>query len=181
MSTSRKSVSGSKRRKPRLKRSRLLKRKGINFKLISDEDFRYLWAGYRRGVFENLPDFKEELTAEEFSNRMADNIKVVKNHGGMVWIVVKEIPIGVVSVAPMFKYSEPHVTWFPEATSRDKIQASVMFLTELKEQVSFLITAREADRTFFDHLCKYGLMRTVGKLRDHFEKGEHAMLFQSVR
>jgi hypothetical protein len=117
---------------------------------------------------------------DEFDRRMTASITLVQNANGKVWIGLKKIPIAVFSVVPMFKYVEPHITWFPEASSRDRLEGSVKFLCELKREIPFLIVSRQRDRTFFEHLCKYGVIRTVGKLRDHYGKGGHASLFQSV-
>jgi hypothetical protein len=147
---------------------------------MSEEHFPYFWAGYRRGCFSHLPDFKGEMSPTDFSKTFASSINHVFSKGGKVFTVVNKIPIGTVYIVPMSVYVEVHVIWLTEATSRLVLQASVEFLTELKRHNPFLIICRESHRTFFDHLCKYGLMRTVGKLRDHYNKGEHAMLFQSV-
>jgi len=117
----------------------------------------------------------------EFAGLLEQNLGLVLGKGGKAWAVTVKNPIGLVVISPMGRYMEPHVVWMPEATPRTILQASLYFLGEMKKETPFLITAREADRTFFDHLCKYALMRTVGKLRDHFGHDEHAILYQSAR
>jgi len=120
------------------------------------------------------------MTPIEFGGMLEQNIGAVLSRGGMGWAVLRDKPIGLIVTSPTLRYAEPHAVWMPWASPRDILQTSVYFLNELKGEARFLITAREADRTFFDHLCKYGLIRTVGKLRDHYAKGKHAMLYQSV-
>lgn len=147
---------------------------------MSDEHLPYLWAGCRRGAFVDETDFNSEMSPQEFHDMLARNVTVLERHGGRVWVVMKGIPIGIGSVSPMFRYVQPHVTWLPEATSRDRLEGCISFLNELKQETPFLITCKMAYRTFFDHLCKYGLIRSVGRLKSYYGKGEHAMLFQSV-
>ncbi len=54
-----------------------------------------------------------------------------------------------------------------------------MFIIELKAEFLVLIPSKEHEVAYFSHLCKYGLLRKVGTIREYFSDGK-AVLFQSV-
>ena len=43
-----------------------------------------------------------------------------------------------------------------------------------------VIECQEADWRFFQHLCKYGVLRRVGTLRDAYGEGKRSAIYQSV-
>ena len=92
-----------------------------------------------------------------------------------------EIPVGlaVVRYHDEDKVAWPHAVWFPEASARNKMEITVAFLVQLKKSAEVLITSEEKNKLYFKHLCKYGVIRRVGKLHEWFG-GEGRMLFQSV-
>lgn len=146
---------------------------------------KWLWAAYRRGVFSHLPEYPEGLDTFQFQTAMLGAISNILQTGGDAWIVTAktlktEMPVGLAILAVNGKHAEPHVFWFPEASARNKLECSVKWLTEMKQKYKLDLYIREPDWHFFDHLCKYGLLRTVGKYRNFFDNGEDAMLFQSV-
>ena len=95
-----------------------------------------------------------------------------------------EIPIGLASVryeqCGKSRHSYPHVVWFPEASRRNRLECALKFLIELKNKSLVLISARAGEVEFFDHLCKYGVLRGVGKIWSYFGPGEDAVVFQGV-
>lgn len=141
-----------------------------------------MWAAYRRG---SLEDIKQGLSAEEFKIAAFKYINAVRYEidgvrQGDLWAVVMDIPIGVVGVHFDGNVAFPHVSWFPEASPRNKVEAGVMFIDQLKKEYLVLITGPEGNAPYWRHLAKYGLLRGVGKIRDFYGKGEGAMMFQSV-
>lgn len=90
-----------------------------------------------------------------------------------------KIPVALISIAYDAHRAYPHAVFFPEATDRLRLEIGVKFLIELKKQNLVLIDSREATTGYFRHLCRYGLLRAVGKIRDYYAKGEDAMWFQS--
>lgn len=95
------------------------------------------------------------------------------------------IPIGVVTVAfrqhpNLRRQAEPHVYWFPEATGRNKIEATLKFIVDLKADHLVIVIAKPADWRFFDHLCKYGALRRVGTIRGFLASGESVGYYQGV-
>ena len=91
-----------------------------------------------------------------------------------------DIPVGMVVMHVTGPYAEPHVVWFPEASRRNRLELALGFLVDLKRNFKFHLWVRERDWKLFDHLCKYGVIRTVGKRRNFYPDGEAAFLFQEV-
>jgi len=76
--------------------------------------------------------------------------------------------------------AEPHVQWFAWASPRNRIEATVKFLVELKRVLPFRFHVTESDAEFFFHIGKYGILRCVGKVHHYFGADRGAFLFQSV-
>ena len=166
-------------------RSRTLKR-GCAYRPVQDDDMKWLWAAYRRGVFAHLPEFPDGMDTFDFQTTilgvLSENIFGRK---GEAWLFIAqtprgEIPVGMVIAVPNRGHIEPHVFWFPEASARNKLECAIKWLHEMKKTWKIDLWIRASDWQFYDHLCKYGLLRTVGKYRKHFEDGEDAFIFQSV-
>ena len=149
---------------------------------------KWLWAAYRRGVFAHLPEFKDGMDTFQFQNTflvmLGDRIL---GRGGEAWIFLGktqrgEIPIGLaVGVPGEHKHLEPHVFWFPEASPRNKLECILKWLIDFKSDWRVDIWAKQPSWKFFDHLCKYGVLRPVGKYRDCFDDGGDGMLYHGVR
>jgi len=182
------------RRKPdSLKRALPLKRK-YRFEPLSEGHLKYCWAAYRRGGFANLID--ADLDATEFTSRFLSVAGQFSMQGGELVAVLGptpkgDIPIAIVAInydggERRYPIAFPHVEWFPEASDRNKVEAGVRFFLELKRRKTAIVLARhERDKEtretrYFNHLCKYGLLRPVGHLRDHFAEGVNAMIYETV-
>lgn len=137
-----------------------------------------MWAAYKR---DSLGDIKRGLSPEQFHKHALDYAGLMRDSNSDLWIIQTDIPIGIVGVHFDGNLAFPHVSWFPEASSRNKIEAGVLFLSELKKAYLVIITGPEKFSPYWRHLAKYGLLRAVGKIRDFYGKGDHAMMFQSVR
>ena len=147
---------------------------------------KWLWAAYSRGVFSHLPEFPEGLDKFEFQSTMLAILGGnIFRPGGEAWMFLArtprgEIPVGLVIAVPNRGHAEPHVFWFPEASARNKLECCIKWLQEMKKTWKIDLWIRPADWQFYDHLCKYGLIRTIGKYRNCFDNGEDALIFQSV-
>jgi hypothetical protein len=91
-----------------------------------------------------------------------------------------EIPVGLAFIQYQGKTAWPHAIWFPDASVRNKMEITAAFFIELKKNHEILITSERKNEPWFNHLCKYGLIRKVGKLHDWWGKKDHAMLYHSV-
>jgi hypothetical protein len=141
----------------------------------------YLWAAYKRGVFSHLPEFTPDLTPDDFRRLMFAVIGNILQSGGDAWVFYSKSvhPVGFMVGPVSGDRMEPHVFWFPEATPRNKLECILKWLKEMKEKYRLFVFANEPDWKFFDHLCKYGVIRPVGKYRNLSERGD-AMLYQGV-
>lgn len=91
------------------------------------------------------------------------------------------MPVGLITVQYADRLAFPHVYWFPWCTPRNKVEIGVRFFIQLKKNHLVLVTTDDGpDMKYFSHLCDYGLLRAVGKIRDYYAEGQGAMLFQSV-
>lgn len=159
---------------------------------LEDDHLKYLWAAYRRGAFERfIPD---NLKQEGFRTAVLEFVGSVIHKGGEVFTFMAkkpfgEIPVGMVVVGINGTIAEPHAFWFPEATPRNRLELSLAFLIELKKNFKFHLWVRAGkdpahpspDWKHYSHLCKYGVIRTVGKRRNLYPDGEDGFLFQDVR
>ena len=127
------------------------------------------------------------LDVAGFRESLLAMVGLVLQSGGETFVFIGrtpkgEIPVGLVLVVMRGNpYAEPHVVWFPEASARNRLELALAFLVELKRQFKVLLWVRSRYWKFFDHICKYGAIRTVGKYRGYFPDGEDAFLFQGVK
>jgi len=154
---------------------------------VQDEHLKWLWAAYKRGVFSHLPEFPEDMEAAEFKSAVLAVIGNVLKGGGEAWMAMNEDgkPVGfAVGIKCGYTGMEPHLFWFPEATTRNKLEIALKWILEHKAHYRLFLWARPKDWKFFDHMCKYGAIRTVGKYRGFFDESnpppDDAYLFQGV-
>ena len=179
------SASAPPSKKASLPRWRTLKR-GCSFRPLEDGDLKYLWAAYRRGAFDKAPRFVPAgLDADGFRAAATEWFANFAAAGGEVYALIGKtvhgaIPVGMAVLSTGGDFAEPHAVWFPEASRRNKLELALAFLIEQKRRHKLLIWVRASDWKLFDHICKYGAIRTVGKYRGYFPDGEDAFLFQGV-
>lgn len=134
--------------------------------------------------------FRDGLSAEEFTAAIELATAQQLAAGGDVFIFIAktasgEIPVGLVSYdrivrRGMVPIYAPHAIWFPEATGRNKTEGVAEFLIWLKRSGLLLIYSEAKNVKFFLHLCKYGILRPVGKIRGWFADGSDCHLFQGI-
>lgn len=172
-------------RKPdSFKRSRALKRGG-SWVPLHDDHLKYLWAAYRRGSFDKVDFLPKDLKQEPFRDAVFEFVGRLLKAGGEAYSFLGhtpfgEIPVGLVLLVVNGPYAEPHVVWFPEASPRNRLELALAFLVAIKRHFKFHLWVRQSDWKLYDHLCKYGVIRTVGKRRKFYPDGEDAFLFQEV-
>ena len=125
------------------------------------------------------------MAAADFRAALLAFIGSILGSGGEVFSVTGKtamgvIPVGVAVLKVEGDYATPHVVWFPEASVRNMLELALAFLIEQKKHHKLIIWVPERQWKFHDHLCKYGVIRTVGKYRGYYPSGENAYLFQGV-
>lgn len=151
----------------------------MSYEAVEYRHFPYIWAAAKRDVFDI-----GEATADEFKGELTQLLSELVNRGGEAYIGIarkgeKDIPICLCMIEFQQNRAYPNAWWFPEATPRNRLELSIKFLIDLKAKFLVLIPAQEYEVAHFKHLCKYGLLRKVGTIREYFSDGK-AVLFQSV-
>jgi len=165
--------------KPREKRERLFRHSRPNlrpFELYDGDeyhkDFKILWIAHQKEPLEGVSkdideaEFKGELLGRqaeilivEDKNKQFDGFGPV----GVFWLINSGWKI------------EPHVSFFPWATKRNKLRSAVSFLqwarNSRKVGCVFVITANKW-RSAADRVCSYGVLHYVGKLKNGNPTGD---------
>lgn len=104
--------------------------------------------------------------------------------------ITETMPVGLVLIDYQGVTAYPDIHWFPEASPRNRLESTLYLMLELKKEHMVFFTVPgtkpqpgeepQPDWKFLMHLCKYGVLRPVGTIRDHGGPGDHATLFQSV-
>lgn len=151
----------------------------------------YFWAAYKLGAFKIVDDvFKQELTQQEFSE--AINFFIAANNltpytffaevGGKI----RAVGCGFFWVRGRILQTE-NLVWFKWASRRIILESYVNFISKMRKMVYsntektlvVLQCAMEKDKGFFDHVCKYGVMRRVGTSYEIYSN-EKCCIYESV-
>lgn len=155
--------------------------------LTDNQAMAYVYAAYKRGkLIIGEPDLERDAFASMFERWLKELIG-----SGSQAIVIRAkvneiIPVGLVIIDYQGTTAYPDIHWFPEASPRNRVECGLYLMLELKKEHMVFFTVPgitrnpEPDWKFLMHLCKYGVLRPVGTIRDHNGEGEHATLFQSV-
>lgn len=165
--------------KPRLNRT--LKRKP-DFHPIREEDMRYLWAAYKKGAFKgDFISIEEGLPATEFNNLMRGVIFSSYNNAYVLEAKVggKQIPVGIVfSVFAGPFHLIGDMTWFPWSSNRNRVEAAVHFLNEMRKDNLMIWYSHPDDSEFYVHIARHGITKRVGSI-DGLFKGVQARFWQT--
>lgn len=148
-------------------------------------DLGSMWQAYKLGAFEGtgLPSGIEDKSS--FETAVIDMLDFV--HDAFILESItktnqgdKLAPVGVATVSYDNNRMEPHVVWFPWATARNKLESTINFIAKQRKDKLVLIWSEKETTPFFTHVCKYGILKRVGKVIGFSAEGD-AMLFQSRR
>ena len=179
-STSRKSISKSRlssnHRIP-VRRSRTLKR-GAGYHALSDGDWPFLIAAYKKGAFDELlqtirarfelPEV-ENLTNEEFRALFSEFFNlgeyvVLTAHCHAFKTIEDQVPVGLMELNREAHRMVPRLVWFPWASVRNQIEASIRFLDDKRKDHLILIYDNAKSHPFYVRMAQYGLLKRVGKI-----------------
>jgi len=143
--------------------------------LIEERDARWVYAAYKKGAFESI---RRDLEPQEFLAELLG-----RSANATIYVAISnERPIGLGFMVPInSKLTDLHGVWFPWSTPREVMSATARFMNDQKHETSLLITSEDHTRANFIHMCKYGLLRLVGKIENYFEGERAGHVFQSVR
>lgn len=137
------------------------------------EDEKYVWAAYRKGALASLgpafvdgempaAEFKQAFEAEILQTYDAAWTLFAETAGGYrpVGFVLGHWPMRNVDHAPFMIVGD--MIWFPWASARNRITASVNFFNVMRDQIPMMDYAQQKDREFWVVMCRHGIMRQVG-------------------
>jgi len=150
---------------------------------LHEKHLRWLWAAYKLGKLEILP---EGLTKEEFAPSL--NSYMLENSLIGYAFVKGDDVIGIGLFWPRGRvYQVSDLIWFPWTSPWTVVKAFARFVHEVREtdfadgqKYMILEFAREQDQGFFDHMCKYGIMRRIGTSHEIYPDGK-ACVYESRR
>lgn len=167
-------------------RKRLLAR-GAGYEPLTADHFKYLWAAYKRGRFAMDEGMDPPTFAATLRQKAAELIAM----GGDLFALMAKtpygrIPVGLVTVSFVHPAGAnpqllPSALWFPEASRRNQLECVVKFIADQRKDHVLLIIAEPANWRFLEQVCRYGVLRAVGKLRNYWSDGTDAMVYEGVR
>lgn len=167
--------------------------KKLKFEPLSEEHFKWAYAAYRKGAFADVEGFDDgqmdHMEPEDFTAKLSMVLMQAMDNGAEIIVATApgekgDMPMALVSInySPREKGRQvalPHAIWFPWAKARTRLALGLRFMIDLKAKNSVIVTAQGDDVKYFKHLCRYGVLRPVGKLEDWYGEGRHGQLFQS--
>ncbi len=159
--------------------------------MATEEHLPYYWAAYKLGCFEIVDDvFKQALSQEEFAEALNSFIAI--NHltpytfFAEVSGKIRAVGCGFFWVRGRIFQTE-NLIWFKWASKRIILESYVNFISKMRKLVyadtdkTYVILeyAREKDRPYFDHVCKYGVMHRVGTSYEIYHN-EKCCIYESV-
>lgn len=155
--------------------SRTLKRKP-QFWEMTDKDLRWTYAAYKLGAFGPITSKSPEQFNQEFQDRVMLHDVVF-----MMQSVTEKgrIPVGIT----LGKFMGPilflgDTTWFPWASSRNKMECATHVLNELRREYIVMLFCDWNEKEFYVNIAKHGVIRRVGKICDLLTSGD-SPLFQT--
>jgi len=135
---------------------------------------KYLWAAHKT-------DEDNPLDPKEFKEKYLQGFQ---SHYDTAWVVEGMTKKGLIPVGIFYGLSAGvfihmgDVTWFPWASSRNKIETMVNFFDKIRHNSLLLFYSSQADKDFYVHIARYGVIRRIGNIHGLLEK-EQAPLFQT--
>lgn len=155
----------------------------LEIRAIEDGDLFYAWAAYKKGVFSDV--FAPDLSALDFKAAFSALLGSQYDAG---WTLVAHtskgfIPIGFALGFWPHRAARPFLVldafvWFPWASSRNKVEAAVEFISKIRRETPLIGFVRDRDRRFMETIARHGIVRRIGTSRNVF-KGEQAAVWET--
>lgn len=129
-----------------------------------------------------FPEIEDDLDQSEFLEGLSE-LTSIYDYGTIVNTVIKNregvSPVGLFTVQVEDHRAYPHVRWFPWASARNRIEATIPFLRSLDKDYTTVIHSEEKNIPFFAHLCKYGILKRCGTIHEFFDDGGKTAIYQT--
>ena len=146
---------------------------------------KYMWAAYRLGSFDEVV-LPKGLKIDEFEERV---LELLTPFSQILTVVSDQRPVGMFLLKERQWIVEPHAEWFPWATSRQIVEASIKLLDDIRRtpyegfgpdfKEAFIVIPRKFVK-FMTHIAKYGIVKRIGTSAVLGYDGERA-LFETRR
>ena len=150
----------------------MLKR-GASFHELQTDDIPWFWAGYRLGGFPLVPDGAD---TEDFR-------RIMGRYEGHVYTLLAptkdeaSAPVGLVVLIRKGQHVvEPHFTFLPWATCRNKVETTVNFFLRTRSKWTALVWGREDVDKFWLTVARYGVLVRGNFIERYFDDGQTAHL-----
>lgn len=170
--------------RPKLRRTLY---RGVNIRVITPEDWKYIWADYKMGnmafIHTNF-GMSDDVTKDNFR----PYVEAALGSAGYVpgYIIHgktyrnRKEPIGFIGIRMSGnRVMEPHIHFFGFATPRNKVEGVVRFIQEMRQMYTMIWMVPEELGNFFDHCCRYGISRRVGTIYEYTEDLKPILMYQS--
>jgi len=147
------------------------------------DDMKYVYAAWKLG--ETPLDAIIAESPEEFTAQFGEHIALRYGHAFTMLAAPPGrdfMPVGVVfGITPFF--GKPVMwlgdfIWFPWASKRNKIETGVHLFNQMRKEVTVFGFAEPESISYFEHICRYGVMRRAGTVFDMTQDGPMA-IFQT--
>lgn len=143
------------------------------------DDLKYLYAAWRLG---NKPLDEIKCENDEFEQAFADHV-AARYHLAYTLIASppdrSPMPVGVVfGIRPFYGKNIMWIgdfLWFSWASKRNKLEAAVHFLNQMRKENTLIGFAEPDAIDFFEHICRYGVARRAGTVFDFLREGPMAV------
>lgn len=145
-------------------------------RLTDNDDVKYLYAAWKLGgtplqtITADSPEAFEEKFTEHAALRYNVAYTLIAAPPGRT-----PMPVGVVfGISPFYGEKVLWVgdfIWFSWASKRNKLEAAVHFLNQMRKEVTILGFAEPIAIPFFEHICRYGVLRRAGTVFDMIGEG----------
>lgn len=159
-------------------------KRGPGIQDFEDEHIAWLYAAHRKGAFRDIVGFEDDMSPEVFETKFLESVL----NFDVAWILTApnqkgpETPVGFMAAFVRGQVMEPHVDWFPWATSRNKLETMLHFFNTFRHQFWIMAFVEMKDRPFFDKLKDYGVLWRVGPIFDSpMTQGKPAMMYHSQK
>lgn len=99
-------------------------------------------------------------------------VAYVLNGGFSAWALIANSPKGHMPVGLVLGEMRRRalmlggIVWFPWASPRNKLEATLTFLNGMRDDLVILEWAPFEQRKSWEHICRYGVMRRIGMVYD---------------
>lgn len=150
---------------------------GGGYRLLETDDIKWLYAAYKGG---GLAHFPPDLPPAEFQEFAV--AEITKWDGAFLLEARVEghpKPVGMMVARVHQHRMEPHSSWFPWATGKQKLAAMAAFLNGVRREWLALVWCPPADEKFFLRIARYGILRRIGAVPG-WVPGGSAVLFSTT-